>query len=166
MTLEDLISAAAPSHQPSSVRGFRKDIQGLRAVAVTLVVVYHIWPDLLTGGYVGVDVFFVISGYLITSHLLAKPPRGAADLGTFWARRIHRLLPAALTVLVVTAVATRLLAPSTQWAGTAKEIIASALYVQNWMLASSSVDYLAEGEAPSPVQHYWSLSIEEQFYLL
>ncbi|WP_233703169.1 acyltransferase family protein [Janibacter endophyticus] len=166
MTLEDLISAAAPSHQPSSVRGFRKDIQGLRAVAVTLVVVFHVWPDLLTGGYVGVDVFFVISGYLITSHLLAKPPRGVADLGAFWARRIHRLLPAALTVLVVTAVATRLLAPSTQWAGTAKEIIASALYVQNWMLASSSVDYLAEGEAPSPVQHYWSLSIEEQFYLL
>ena len=127
---------------------------------------FHIWPDLLTGGYVGVDVFFVISGYLITSHLLAKPPRAGADLVAFWARRIHRLLPAALTVLVVTAVATRLVAPSTQWAGTAKEIIASAFYVENWMLASSSVDYLAEGEAPSPVQHYWSLSIEEQFYLL
>ncbi|GAA3607646.1 acyltransferase family protein [Marihabitans asiaticum] len=79
---------------------------------------------------------------------------------------MHRLLPAALTVLAVTVVATRLLAPSTQWAGTAKEIIASAFYVQNWVLASSSVDYLAEGEAPSPVQHYWSLSIEEQFYLI
>ena len=128
--------------------------------------VFHIWPGHLTGGYVGVDVFFVISGYLITSHLLVRPPRTGRDLGAFWARRIHRLLPAALTVLVVTAVATRLLAPSTQWAGTAKEVIASAFYVQNWMLASSSVDYLAEGAAPSPVQHYWSLSIEEQFYLL
>lgn len=150
----------------STDRGFRKDIQGLRAVAVSLVVLYHLWPHGLTGGFAGVDVFFVISGFLITSHLLSRPPVGLRDLGQFWARRIRRLLPAALTVLVVTAVASRLVAPSTQWAGTAKEIIASALYVQNWRLAHSSVDYLAEGEAPSPVQHYWSLSVEEQFYLV
>lgn len=150
----------------STERGFRKDIQGLRAVAVSLVVLYHLWPHGLTGGFAGVDVFFVISGFLITSHLLSRPPVGLRDLGQFWARRIRRLLPAALTVLAVTAVASRLLAPSTQWAGTAKEIIASALYVQNWRLAQSSVDYLAEGEAPSPVQHYWSLSVEEQFYLV
>ena len=135
-------------------------------MAVTLVVIFHVWPERLTGGYVGVDVFFVISGYLITSHLLTQPPRTGRDLGAFWARRIHRLLPAALTVLVVTAVATRLLAPSTQWAGTAKEIIASALYVENWRLAASSVDYHAADAHPSPVQHYWSLSVEEQFYLL
>ncbi len=147
-------------------RGFRKDIQGLRAVAVSLVVIFHLWPHGLTGGYAGVDVFFVISGYLITAHLLAKPPRGVMDLGRFWVRRIHRLLPAALSVLAVTAVATRLVAPSTQWANTGKEIIASALYVENWRLATSSVDYLAEDQAPSPVQHYWSLSIEEQFYLV
>ena len=159
---EDTIPARQPHPAP---RGFRQDIQGLRAVAVALVVVFHIWPDLLTGGYVGVDVFFVISGYLITAHLLARPPRGVRDLGTFWARRIHRLLPAALTVLVVTAAATRLLAPSTQWAATAKEILASAFYVQNWLLAGSSVDYHAGEQALSPVQHYWSLSIEEQFYL-
>lgn len=155
------------THRPDdSSRGFRRDIQGLRAVAVSLVVIFHLWPQSLTGGYAGVDVFFVISGYLITAHLLAKPPRSAMDLGTFWARRIHRLLPAALSVLAVTAVATRLVAPSTQWASAGKEIIASALYVQNWTLASSSVDYLADGQAPSPVQHYWSLSIEEQFYLV
>ena len=135
-------------------------------MAVTLVVIFHVWPERLTGGYVGVDVFFVISGYLITSHLLTQPPRTGRDLGAFWARRIHRLLPAALTVLVVTAVVTRLLAPSTQWAGTAKEIIASALYVENWRLAASSVDYHAADAHPSPVQHYWSLSVEEQFYLL
>lgn len=160
-------SPAPSAHRPeSSTAGFRKDIQGLRAVAVSLVVIYHLWPKGLTGGFAGVDVFFVISGYLITAHLLTKPPRGARDLGQFWARRIRRLLPAALTVLAVTAVASRLLAPSTQWAATAKDIIASALYVQNWRLASSSVDYLAEDQAPSPVQHYWSLSIEEQFYLL
>lgn len=133
---------------------------------MALVVIFHVWPEHLTGGYVGVDVFFVISGYLITSHLLARPPRTTQDLGAFWARRIHRLLPAALTVLVVTAVATRLLAPSTVWAGTAKEIIASALYVENWRLAASSTDYHAADALASPVQHYWSLSIEEQFYLL
>ena len=156
----------AEPRKDSSPRGFRKDIQGLRAVAVSLVVLYHLWPHGLTGGFAGVDVFFVISGYLITAHLLAKPPRTGRDLGQFWARRIRRLLPAALTVLAATAVGTRLLAPSTQWMEAAKEIIASALYVQNWRLASSSVDYLAEDNAPSPVQHYWSLSIEEQFYLV
>lgn len=131
-----------------------------------MVVLFHLWPDRLTGGFAGVDVFFVISGYLITAHLLAKPPGSAADLGRFWNRRIRRLLPAALLVLAVTAVATRLVAPVTQWASTAKEIIASALYVQNWVLAASSVDYLAADNAASPVQHYWSLSVEEQFYLI
>ncbi|WP_068261153.1 acyltransferase family protein [Janibacter limosus] len=154
------------TRKDSSSRGFRKDIQGLRAVAVSLVVIYHLWPTALTGGFAGVDVFFVISGFLITAHLLSRPPQTGRDLGQFWARRIRRLLPAALTVLAVTAVGTRLLAPSTQWMGTAKEIIASALYVQNWRLATSAVDYLAEDNAPSPVQHYWSLSIEEQFYLI
>lgn len=164
--MKDLFSTLRTPRPESSASGFRKDIQGLRAVAVSLVVLYHLWPKGLTGGFAGVDVFFVISGYLITAHLLTKPPRSARDLGQFWARRIRRLLPAALTVLAVTAVASRMLAPSTQWAATAKDIIASALYVQNWRLASSSVDYLAEDQAPSPVQHYWSLSIEEQFYLL
>ena len=157
---------ASSGGTPEATKGFRADIQGLRAIAVSLVVVYHISPESLTGGYAGVDVFFVISGFLITSHLLARPPRGGGDLAAFWARRIHRLLPAALTVLAATAVATRLLAPSTLWTGVAKEIIAATFYVENWMLAASSVDYLAEGEAPSPVQHYWSLSVEEQFYLV
>lgn len=164
--MKDLFSALRARGPESSASGFRRDIQGLRAVAVSLVVIFHVWPHSLTGGFAGVDVFFVISGYLITAHLLAKPPRTGRDLGQFWARRIRRLLPAALTVLAVTAVASRVLAPSTQWAGTAKEIIASALYVQNWRLAGSSVDYLAEDNAPSPVQHYWSLSVEEQFYLV
>ncbi|GAB3520683.1 acyltransferase family protein [Arthrobacter monumenti] len=147
------------------MKGFRKDIQGLRALAVSLVVLYHLWPNRLTGGFVGVDIFFVISGFLITSHLLAKPPQGFADLGRFWSRRIRRLLPASLLVLVATAVATRLVAPVTQWHQIAQEIIASALYVENWLLASSSTDYLAGGGDASPVQHFWSLSVEEQFYI-
>ncbi len=131
-----------------------------------LVVIYHLWPERLTGGYVGVDVFFVISGFLITSHLINKPPRTAKDLAHFYGRRIRRLLPAAFVVLAATAAAARLVAPPTLWEGIAKEVIASALYVQNWVLAGSSVDYLAAENEPTPTQHFWSLSVEEQFYLL
>ncbi len=130
-----------------------------------MVVVYHLWPGTLTGGFVGVDVFFVISGYLMTAHLLGKQPRTGRDLLQFWGRRIRRLLPAAFVVLAATAVGSRLLAPPTQWEDTARQIIGSALYVQNWLLANSSVDYLAADNAPTPVQHFWSLSVEEQFYL-
>jgi peptidoglycan/LPS O-acetylase OafA/YrhL len=132
---------------------------------VALVVAYHLWPERLTGGFVGVDVFFVISGFLITSHLVKRPPMNWHDLAAFWGRRIHRLLPAAFVVLATTAVASRLVAPPTQWGAIAKEIISSALYVQNWMLAGGSVDYLAAENAPTPTQHFWSLSVEEQFYL-
>jgi len=145
---------------------FRADIQGLRAIAVLLVLAYHLWPTSVPGGFVGVDVFFVISGFLITAHLLEHPPRGGRDLLEFWGRRIRRLLPAAFLVLAVTAVASRIVAPETQWATIAGQTIASALYVQNWVLAGNAVDYLASAEPPTPVQHYWSLSVEEQFYVV
>lgn len=145
---------------------FRHDIQGLRAVAVLLVLAFHLWPDTLTGGFVGVDVFFVISGFLITAHLLQHPPRRSRDLLEFWGRRIRRLLPAAFLVLFATAIATRILAPETRWAANAGETIASGLYVENWVLAGNAVNYLSAEEPPTPVQHYWSLSVEEQFYLL
>ncbi|WP_276606350.1 acyltransferase family protein [Arthrobacter sp. CAU 1506] len=140
-------------------------MQGLRALAVSMVVVYHLWPGALTGGFVGVDVFFVISGYLMTAHLLGRQPRTGHDLLQFWGRRIRRLLPAAFVVLAATAVGSRMLAPPTQWEEIARQVIGSALYVENWLLASSSVDYLAADDAPTPVQHFWSLSVEEQFYL-
>ncbi|WP_372699792.1 acyltransferase family protein [Arthrobacter sp. JSM 101049] len=155
-----------PVAKPAAIRGFRPDIQGLRALAVTLVVVYHLWPHGLTGGFAGVDVFFVISGFLITSHLMKAPPRTGADFAAFWARRIRRLLPAAFVVLAATAVAVRILAPETQWKDAGWQIVSAAFYVQNWALAATSVDYLAADDAASPVQHFWSLSVEEQFYLL
>ncbi|MBI4944289.1 MAG: acyltransferase [Actinobacteria bacterium] len=144
----------------------RQDIQGLRVVAVMLVVLFHLWPNRITGGYVGVDVFFVISGFLITSHLVRHPPTTGTLLAAFWARRIRRLLPASLLVLLVTLVASRLVAPEVAWAATAREVVASALYVENWSLASKAVDYLGADAAATPVQHFWSLSTEEQFYLV
>jgi peptidoglycan/LPS O-acetylase OafA/YrhL len=144
------------------------EIQALRLLAVVGVVLYHLWPNRLKGGYVGVDVFFVISGFLITSHLAREFARdGRLRLGRFYARRARRLLPAALLVLAVTAVASWLLLPVRVWGQIFHEIIGVAFYVENWVLAASSVNYLAQNtDVASPVQHYWSLSVEEQFYLV
>ncbi|MEI7058383.1 acyltransferase family protein [Nocardioides sp. CCNWLW239] len=153
------------SARPQAERAQRVDIQALRALAVLLVVIYHFWPARLTGGYVGVDVFFVISGFLITTHLVQHPPTTPRDLAVFWGRRIRRLLPVALLVLGVSLVATWLVAPATLWRSTAVQAIASAVYGQNWVLAAEAVDYMAADNVPTAVQHYWSLSVEEQFYL-
>jgi len=148
-------------------RQFLPEIQVLRAVAVMLVVLYHFWPGKLTGGYVGVDAFFVISGYLITSHLLREVDRtGTVRLWAFYARRARRLLPASIFVLLFVAVGTVLLLPTDLWTSTAHEITASGFYVQNLWLASKAVTYSASNDVASPVQHYWSLSAEEQFYLV
>ena len=145
---------------------FRPEIQALRAVAVMIVVTYHLWPHLLPGGFVGVDVFFVISGFLITAHLMKEIDRtGRISLTQFWARRARRLLPASLLVLAATLVGVITLTPQLYWQQFFKEIIASALYVQNWALAADSIDYLAAENVASPTQHFWSLSVEEQFYL-
>jgi peptidoglycan/LPS O-acetylase OafA/YrhL len=159
------VTGQRPTSSAPPADRMRRDIQGLRAVAVLAVVLFHFWPHGLTGGYVGVDVFFVISGFLITSHLLRTPPTSGRALLSFWARRVRRLLPAATLVLLVTLVATLVWLPQTQLPGVAKELAAAAGYVENWALAASSTDYLAAENAPSPVQHYWSLSVEEQFYL-
>src|ERR1700744_5376797 len=132
-----------------------------------LVVVYHLYPSALPGGFAGVDVFFVISGYLITSHLWRTSRRsGRPGLVDFWGRRARRLIPAAALVLAVTWGVSYLVLPSTQLAATATQIRASALYFQNWQLASEAVNYLQSGSAATPVQHFWSLSVEEQFYLV
>lgn len=165
MTAE-IIETRATRRRADASKGTRKDVQALRAVAVLLVVVNHLWPERLPGGYVGVDVFFVISGYLISKHLLGELERtGRIRLGQFYARRIRRLLPAAMVVAVVALVASWMLLPFSRWMAIAQETAASVLYVENWILAAKSVDYSAHNDAASTVQHYWSLSVEEQFYL-
>jgi peptidoglycan/LPS O-acetylase OafA/YrhL len=145
----------------------REEIQALRAVAVMLVVLFHLWPDAVPGGFIGVDVFFVISGFLITGMLLREVElRGTLSLPAFWARRARRLLPAPLLVVLVCAAATVAFAPLTAWDRFFAEFRASTAYVENWHLASAAVDYFAAGDAPSPVRHFWSLSAEEQFYVI
>ncbi|MFO1059509.1 MAG: acyltransferase [Dongiaceae bacterium] len=142
-------------------------MQALRAVAVALVVLFHAWPALLPGGFVGVDVFFVLSGFLITRMLLAEQARsGRISVTGFYARRARRLLPAATAVLLLVAVATLLLLPEIRWQQMAQELAASALYLENWQLWGQMTAYLGGDSPPGPLQHYWSLSIEEQFYLL
>src|SRR3954469_25601973 len=114
----------------------RPEIQALRAIAVGVVVVCHFWPGALPGGFVGVDVFFVISGFLITAHLLREADRtGTVRLRQFWARRARRILPAALLTLLVCAVATVLLVTLTRWDQFLTEMRAGAAYVENWHLA-------------------------------
>jgi peptidoglycan/LPS O-acetylase OafA/YrhL len=145
----------------------RAEIQALRAIAVALVVGYHLWPSVVPGGFVGVDVFLAISGFLITSLLLREIERtGRISVTAFWARRARRILPAALLTVLVCALATVLFVPLTYWQQYFAELRASTAYVQNWQLAGDAVDYLAASNAPSPVQHFWSLSLEEQFYLV
>ncbi len=166
-----LPTAGADHRVTSTVRtdksgAFRPDIQALRALAVGLVVLNHLWPTQLTGGYVGVDVFFVISGFLISSHLIREIARtGRIRLTKFYARRIRRLLPAAFLVLVFVVVAAYFLIPYPRWETNAQEVVASATYWENWLLAAKSVDYSQLTAAASLTQHYWSLSVEEQFYL-
>lgn len=155
------------SHAVSHRRSVRIEIQALRAAAVLSVVLYHLWPNRLPGGFVGVDVFFAISGFLITGHLLSEVARtGRIAVGTFWARRVRRLLPASLLVLLATAVAVLLVVPRTYWTQFSHAILGSTLYAENWVLASQAVDYLAADNTVTPVQHFWSLGVEEQFYLV
>lgn len=145
----------------------RLDIQGLRALAVSLVVIFHFLPAALPGGYVGVDVFFAISGFLITGHLLREvEATGKIRLASFWAKRVRRLIPAAAVVLLTSAAAILLLFPTTSWRQNLTESAWASVYGLNWHLASQSVDYMAADNPASIVQHYWSLSVEEQFYIV
>jgi peptidoglycan/LPS O-acetylase OafA/YrhL len=147
--------------------GFRPDVEGLRAVAVLMVLLFHTGLSWAPGGFAGVDVFFVISGFLITGHLVREAEgSGRIHLLGFYARRAKRLLPAAAVVLVATAIMAAIWTPRTRWLEIGGDIFASAFYVINWRLAARSVDYLAEDAVASPLQHFWSLAVEEQYYLV
>ena len=168
MTATTTATATPPAVRRSrTAAGFRPDVEGLRAVAVVSVLLYHAGLGLFSGGYVGVDVFFVISGYLITGLLLREIESGGRVRFTaFYGRRAKRLLPALALVLVTVSVLAWVLFPPLRRAATYLDVIAAGLYIVNWWLASQAVDYAAVGSSVSPVQHIWSLAVEEQFYLV
>ncbi|MEV8181626.1 acyltransferase family protein [Specibacter sp. NPDC078692] len=151
----------------TQARNKRLDLQGLRTLAVGLVIVYHLFPGKLSGGFIGVDIFLVISGYLIVGSLVRELANtGTVKLATFYARRIRRLLPASTVVLLSVMVASVLVLPQSRWQEVARDVVASALQIQNWNQAFGSTSYESAGELVSPVQHFWSLAVEEQFYLI
>jgi peptidoglycan/LPS O-acetylase OafA/YrhL len=140
-------------------------IQGLRALAALLVTLFH--AKWVNGGFIGVDIFYVISGFLITGLLLREIERtGTINFKEFYARRFKRLLPTSFFVLLVTAVASWLLIPATMRSSLGRDIIAASLYVSNYLFAWWQADYQNLDATPSPVIHYWSLAVEEQFYLI
>jgi len=145
---------------------FRGDIQGLRGIAVLLVLLFHAQIPGIRGGFVGVDVFFVISGYLITGNLLRELQKtGSINFREFYARRIRRLLPASLFVLLVTLITAIFLFPPILLPGLALDVTSAGFYIPNIDFAIRATDYFSNSLIPSPVLHYWSLGVEEQYYL-
>src|SRR3954454_20847597 len=150
-----------------AAEGFRPDIEGLRALAIGTVLLCHAGVPFLAGGYVGVDVFFVISGFLITRLLLGELERtGRISLRGFYGRRAKRLLPLTAVLLAAVGGLSLLILSPLRAVEVSGDIISSALYTANWHFAAQSVDYFAQDVEPSPVLHLWSLAIEEQFYVV
>ncbi len=162
------VTAPAPLAEADADTGsnrFRTDIQGLRAVAVLAVIADHGigWPR---GGFVGVDIFFVVSGYLITGLLLKEyASRGSISAVGFYARRIRRIAPASVVVLIVTVLASYLVVGRLQFIQICRDAAASLAMVTNWYFIQQDSDYFQDDLPPSPLQHFWSLAVEEQFYL-
>ena len=145
-------------------RQYRPEIEGLRAIAALLVAVYHIWMMRVSGG---VDVFFVVSGFLITTSLLSRYARdGYIKFGNFILGLLRRLLPSALIVMLFITIGSFFILPDVRFTETIKEIFASLFYFENWQLAISGTDYLDQHNPQSPVQHFWAMSIQGQFYVI
>jgi peptidoglycan/LPS O-acetylase OafA/YrhL len=145
---------------------YRPDVDGLRAVAVAGVMLFHLGVPHIGGGFFGVDVFFVISGYLITSLLFVEfAARGRIDFANFWARRTRRILPSALLVIAVTLVAASFVVSDLALFYAARDAIYAALYIINWQQLAQSLNYFDDRVGNGLFLHYWSLAIEEQFYV-
>ncbi|HEC2146716.1 acyltransferase family protein [Staphylococcus delphini] len=150
--------------KPISPR-YMPGLDGIRAVAVIAIIIYHLNPQWLWGGFLGVDTFFVISGYLITSLLLTEYHNtGKIELTSFWLRRVKRLIPAVLFLVMGVLVLTLIFMP-TEIQKVRADSIAAIFYVSNWWYIMQNVDYF-EQFAVQPLKHLWSLAIEEQFYLV
>jgi len=155
--------AAVPSAGP----WYRRDITGLRSIAIIPVVAFHAGALFLPGGFIGVDVFYVISGFLITTLLVNEAETsGRIRLGTFWAKRVRRLVPALVVVIAVSLPVSALLSSVLSWDDLARQAVASVLYVANILFWRESTSYFDTGSAQSPFLHMWSLGVEEQFYLI
>ena len=161
------IEAGASTVPESRAAWFRGDVDGIRAIAIVLVVAYHAGLPMFHGGFIGVDVFFVISGFLISRNLLREgESHGRIALGRFWARRVRRLVPALALVVAVTLVASTFILPSFQMGDVAKQGGAATLYVSNILFAGQAGNYFGGDITSSPFLHTWSLGVEEQFYLV
>ncbi|MFN8168654.1 MAG: acyltransferase family protein [Candidatus Nanopelagicales bacterium] len=157
---------AAPPRVEQSPASFRADVEGLRAVAILVVVLFHAGIGALPGGFVGVDVFFVLSGFLITGLIVREmQSTGTVSVARFYGRRAKRLLPATALVLAVVAAVSTVLVSVVDRGSVGLDVVAAATYVANWRFGLGAVDYFAAG-IPSPVLHFWSLAVEEQFYLV
>lgn len=162
----DPISQPSPRRGPKPRGSGIPALNGIRGVAVALVLVGHSGIPGVTGGFIGVDIFFVLSGFLITSLLLDEIGRsGKLDLGSFWVRRARRLLPA-LLIMVLAVIAARMLFPPDAVSNLRNDATAAFLWVANWAFVSHETDYFSQGAPPSPLQHTWSLGVEEQYYLI
>lgn len=159
-------SPRAPAAPPSRERRYLPGLDGMRALAVIAVVLFHSPLAVAPGGFLGVEVFFVISGYIITRALLAeREQRGRVSIARFWVRRARRLLPALFLLLAGVTAWSALFAPG-ELAGLRRDIGAALVYVTNWDLIAAGENYFATWERPSLLRHLWSLAVEEQFYLL
>lgn len=157
-------SETAMTSHPTTIR---IDIQLLRAVAVLSVIVFHFWPNRLVSGFAGVDVFFVISGFLITALIVREvTATGKLSLVNFWMRRIRRILPAALVVIAATAATVMVIGSSEMISSIGRHVFASTFSFENILLAAEQSDYFESENALSPLQHFWSLAVEEQFYVV
>lgn len=153
-----------PHSQAPGASPYRHDIDGLRAVAILLVVVYHVWVGRVSGG---VDAFLMISAFFLTGTFVRRlEAQRPLQIGTQWVRTFKRLLPPAAVVLVATLAAAVWLLPGSRITGLVREVWASLFYVENWQLALNATDYYADKSMASPVQHFWSLSVQGQVFII